>query len=91
MRPIQGKNKLTSIEYAQRYFEDSGIYFIRANLGIEERPTQAVATCHRELGICSVKRKCRTWAMQISLNKKASAFVPEEVFYEPEIQVGTPY
>jgi len=29
--------------------------------------------------------------MQIPLNKKASALVPEEVFYEPEIQVGTPY
>ena len=25
------------------------------------------------------------------LNKKAPTFVPEEVFYEPAIQVGTPY
>lgn len=30
-------------------------------------------------------------ATQISINKKAPTFVPEEVFYEPEIKVGTPY
>ena len=50
MRPIQGKNKLTSVEYAQRYFEENGVHLIRANWGVSDGPTQAAANFHKGIG-----------------------------------------
>ena len=50
MRPIQGKNKLTSVEYAQRYFEENGVHLIRANWGVSDYPTQAAANFHKGIG-----------------------------------------